>query len=304
MNVARGAADEDSRADRMQSATDDLFPVSAREIYRRAPLIQVLCQLQFPPLLKIEAETPADFQERVRHLFPEFQRGAPQLVPPLPQMQLLPQIMQLLGMAGGTSYRFLSEDGASVVTLAPNLLSVATTAYTRWENFRDQLRAPVAALIEIYRPAYFSLVGLRYINAIQRGILDLQGRSWSELINRAILGELALSQFEQNLESAQFQARVKIPNGNGSFILRSGVAQVVQQVQTVPELSFMLDFESLKDQRTEVQDAERLLTGFHELAGRAFRWCITDFLRDALGPRPVETGDDRNPSELARPPAQ
>ena len=157
----------------------------------------------------------------------------------------------------------------------------------------------MGALIDIYRPTYFSRLGLRYINAIQRRSLNLENRSWSELIKPSILGELALPQFEKNLETAGFQVRVKIPDGNGSFILRSGVRQVVQQGQASPELSFMLDFESLKEQRTEVKDAEHLLTGFHELAGRAFRWCIADPLRGALQPQPVASADEREPSALA-----
>ena len=46
------------------------FPEAKRIIYRKNPLDQVICQLRFPPILKIDAEVPAKFQDRIRGDFP------------------------------------------------------------------------------------------------------------------------------------------------------------------------------------------------------------------------------------------
>ena len=48
------------------------FPEVERVIYARNPLDQVVCQLRFPPILKIDAEIPAGFQDRVREDYPNF----------------------------------------------------------------------------------------------------------------------------------------------------------------------------------------------------------------------------------------
>ena len=48
------------------------FPNVPRVTYRNNPLVQVICQLRFPPILKIDAEVPADFQESIRKDFPKF----------------------------------------------------------------------------------------------------------------------------------------------------------------------------------------------------------------------------------------
>ena len=45
------------------------FPDAKRIIFRKNPLTEVVCQLRFPPILKIDAEVPANFQEAIRTEF-------------------------------------------------------------------------------------------------------------------------------------------------------------------------------------------------------------------------------------------
>ena len=255
----------------------ELFPPSARVIYSKAPLIQVIGQLRFPSLLSIERQPPAEFQERIRDHFPLLER----VTNPLP-VELPPEIVQMIrGQVGANSYQFLTEDHGTIVTLAPDSLALSTSKYTRWETFRDQLRVPLAALNEIYRPSFFSRIGLRYQDAIDRAALNLHGTPWSKLLRQEILGELALPQFEANLEQvANRSLRIKIPNSTGSVLMRHGLASL----QGREEMCYMIDIDLFTEQKTEVANAEPTLNHFNEMAGRAFRWCITDTLRNALGP--------------------
>src|SRR5262249_14607559 len=120
----------------------DLFPTSPRVIYQHAPLTQVICQLRFPTLLKIEFEPPAAFQERIRDQFPLLERTQPQL-PDVP-----PEIMQMMGMAIApvkSEYAFRQEDGSAAINLGPEHISLTTTKYSRWERFSALMQ--VAALI-------------------------------------------------------------------------------------------------------------------------------------------------------------
>ena len=57
----------------MTTDAGDLFPPAPRVFYRKAPLVQVTCQLRFQPILRITAP-PADFQERIRRQFPLLER--------------------------------------------------------------------------------------------------------------------------------------------------------------------------------------------------------------------------------------
>ena len=42
-----------------------MFSYEDRCIYRRSPLIEVICQLRFPAILRIDAQAPAQFQEAI-----------------------------------------------------------------------------------------------------------------------------------------------------------------------------------------------------------------------------------------------
>lgn len=48
------------------------FPESKRVFYVKNPLAEVICQLRFPAILRIGAESPHEFQERIRDHLPLF----------------------------------------------------------------------------------------------------------------------------------------------------------------------------------------------------------------------------------------
>ena len=43
----------------------------SRQIYRRRQLLEVICQLRFPDILKIESTAPAEFQDQIRAEYPQ-----------------------------------------------------------------------------------------------------------------------------------------------------------------------------------------------------------------------------------------
>src|SRR5271166_868046 len=241
------------------AAHANLFPPSERVFYEKAPLIEVVAQLRYPQILRIQGQPPADFQERIRDRFPLLEKGFAPLLPGL-QMPLPAEIVQALGSQGSLSYLFLTEDRTATVTLSSDSLALSTRAYNQWEDFLDLLGPPLTALIDEYKPSFFQRVGLRYVDAIQREALGLSNRPWSQLLRPEILGELAIPEFEQNLETVGRQIRVKMPDETGSILLRHGLAHV----QGRPGLSYMIDLDFFNERRTEVRNAESLLSRFHE----------------------------------------
>ena len=57
----------------------------------------------------------------------------------------------------------------------------------------------IRALKDIYEPAFYSRIGLRYVDSVDRAALGMQNTPWSELLNQVILGELAEHFFEANV---------------------------------------------------------------------------------------------------------
>jgi uncharacterized protein (TIGR04255 family) len=134
------------------TASDDLFPQSPRVLYAKAPLVQVVSDLRFPPILKIASGPPADFQERIRGTYPLFATVPNLSVPQLPQMPALEaEILKVIGpQLGGVIHQFQTEDQKSTITLTTSSLSLMTTDYKMWEDFRQYLAGPLAALEDIY----------------------------------------------------------------------------------------------------------------------------------------------------------
>ncbi len=262
----------------MSTTNVDLFPDSPRVIYDKAPLVEVVCQLRFPRILRIETQAPADFQDAVRDVFPLLEKVVHANIPP--GVQVPPEILQVLESQLIPSYQFLTEDRSANVTLAPDSISLSTTRYERWEQFCGALESPLSALIEIYKPSFFSRIGLRYINAIERKALGLDA-PWSELLSKDILGEIALRQFENNLQAANRLIVITLPDQTGLLALRHGLGQV----QGHDEVAYTIDFDFYTDKRTKVENAKSVLEHFNKSVGRAFRWCISDTLHRTLGPR-------------------
>src|SRR5947209_5365304 len=65
------AASGDPRGSRERHMPDAAS--QPKTLYRRSPLLEVIVQLCFPPILRIEAEKPAAFQDLVRSDFPYFE---------------------------------------------------------------------------------------------------------------------------------------------------------------------------------------------------------------------------------------
>jgi len=257
------------------------IPTSDRVVYRNNPLAEVICQLRFPAILRIEAEAPVNFQDRIRQEYPEY-RLAPVFPTELPATALA-----LLQGANPESpkhvHEFISAEGAWSVSLARTFLALKTTQYVRWEEFRLRMQNLMTTLVDTFQPAYYSRVGLRYVDVIQRSRLNLEGRPWGDLLKPHIAAEFCEPGWAADIDQSSKQISVRLPDAAGRVLIRHGL--VFAQESNEPCYIFDADF-FLDAQRTEIRDAANILERFHRCAGNLFRWCIQPALHAALGPQP------------------
>jgi len=255
------------------------FPSSDRVVYGHNPLEQVLCQLKFPPVLRIESELPAKFQERVRSVYPVF--SEPQTLSGGPELP--DEIMRLVGtlmpIRPTRVYEFATLDGQWKLTLSRDFIALVCLGYERWEFFVDHLRGPLLALAQEYAPAFFSRVGLRYRNIIKRSALGLKGVPWSELLKPPISAELG-SPIADSVEEAVHQIIVSLGQDEGKVKIYHGLMKASDQ-----EECYLIDNDFFADGRTELKDADRKLDFFHGQSGRLFRWCVDNRLHTAMEPK-------------------
>ena len=128
------------------------FPESPRVIYRRNPLAEVICQVRFPPILRIHSEPPAGFQDRIRNQYPLYKESAGQafaLSPNIPA-EAARVIQSVAPFRGREKHEFSSADEVWSTTLGRDFLALRTVAYPRWEDFRQRLTLLFDALAAEY----------------------------------------------------------------------------------------------------------------------------------------------------------
>ncbi|MBI3958396.1 MAG: TIGR04255 family protein [Chloroflexi bacterium] len=260
------------------------FPITERVSYKHTPLVQVICQLRFPTILKVEAGLPVDFQERVRHEFPIFQekqlQTAYQLSAGLKDV-LPPEFRGLLPQESG--YNFISADEKWMIGLTKDFLSLSTSSYSRWEEFSNRLRGPLDSLKQVYPPSFFTRIGLRYQNLIRRSELGLTDTAWSDLIQPHLAGILSNNDVGPYVQDSQQVITIELRENFGKVRIRHGLAKV----EDTGETAYLIDSDFFIEQRTETGNEAIILDQYHRRAGYLFRWCIRPQLHDAMEPTSI-----------------
>ncbi len=263
-----------------------LFSESPRVRYDRSQLSEVICQLRFPTILNIEAKAPADFQDAVRGMFPQYAVTRDQLAPkivglggPNPRLEHLPAV---------TNYRFTSADGLWRLNLTSAFISITTRAYPGWEGFGQRLDLPLAQFIRLYQPAYFERIGLRYVNIFSRKALELEGEPWRGLIAPPYLGVLAEEEVsEERVRRCSVDVELEL-DGSSRVKIHAGpglVKPAAPGAPQDPEVKFVFDMDLSMAGQVDPRMAAAGLETLHGHSTPLFQGAITDRLHTALEPR-------------------
>ncbi|MHB1426291.1 MAG: TIGR04255 family protein [Gemmataceae bacterium] len=259
------------------------FPDVSRVIYEVNPLEEVICQLRFPPILKIDTEPPAGFQEVIRSDYPFYELKSPLRLPAGLSQILAQMIVADLPLGGQKNHEFTSGDRSWSLNLRREYLALTCRTYERWEIFRTQLKGPFEAQQKQYNPPFFTRIGLRYRDVIRRSRLQLDQTPWSDLLQPWISGVLARPETAEHVQNAQTLFALALPEETFQVHVCSGLARDEQS----NEIVFLIDADFYTEQQTEPSNVFNRLNTLNRYAGRFFRWCITDQLHEAMRPRPV-----------------
>ncbi len=242
------------------------FPVFDHIHLENPPLREVICQVRFPPILRIGEKLPIDFQDRVRGRFPQF--GTQQTVniegieglegkPPIPNIS-------------SAVYKFINEQGTAEISLGVSFFALSTTKYAGWASFADGLRFAIQAVEETYQPSTATRVGLRYadyLNAQSTGITDFQD------VVRMVRPELTKAFMMSDFPVSEGLARIVSEDGNQRLSIIFGI------VNEEPLLrSFVLDFDLFTETPSPFnsENLTRVCDEFHATLYNAFRWGFPD----------------------------
>lgn len=260
-----------------------MFSQEERCIYKKNQLAEVICQLRFPTILSVSASEPAEFQDAIRDVFPRYE--VRQDMPPVKVVPVPGQPPRLEQPKPMTNYHFLTADGRFRINLTQNFISLTCPRYTRWEDFARMMDQPLASFIQIYKPAFFERVGLRFLNAFSRRDLDLEDTPWRDLLNPAYLGLLAQEDMQETAFGRCTQdVEANIPGGCrlklhvGPGMLRRG------NDASDKEVKMIFDLDVSMSGNVPVNLAAASMQTLHTQADSIFRDAVADDLHDAMEP--------------------
>ena len=241
--------------------------------YLNPPLESVHCQFDFPNILRIGSEPPSSFQDKIMAEYPFYSQMSGGIS--IAVNGALPQ--QMPGLVG---HLFASKEGGAVF-ITPGFFSFSVNEYKNWEEFSKKAATALAAFEGTYNPLFYTRVGLRYVDVFQRSKLGLEGRKWSEIVNREYIGLLGGKYAEED----QFNSVSDIQFKNSLDRARITIGTVYNRLDANPrgemEKCLMVDTDINRLGRTE-GDRMDVLDEIHSRSSAFFLDMITDALHDAL----------------------
>lgn len=259
------------------------FPKSPRVVYDKNTLDEVICQLRFPTILGIGEGRVADFQDKIRSEYPLYTVQEPTFVPQIPK-ELAAVFEQIPKPPGSDAHKFSTKDMQRSISLTKDFISLTESKYVKWDLFREEMEKTERALQDVYSPAFYSRIGLRYRNVISRTNLGLARRKWEYLLQPHIVAELGAPKISNSVEAIETRAIIKIPEVPKSNVR---VAHGLVKSPESKELCYIIDADFSVTEKEGINEPFDILDKFNRLAGRLFRWAITDELHNAMWPRPI-----------------
>ena len=258
-----------------------MFSSSERKILEKNQLLEVICQLRYFDILKIDAAEPFEFQEAIRADYPQYAKKVEQLPPQIVGGKPVAQ-------PPVNNHQFISADGQWKISMTKGFIALSTHRYVRWEDFAKRLDMVLAAFIRIYQPNCFTRVGLRYINAFNRKALDLEDYQWRELIQPGYIGLMGEDDAQESAFLKNEQTVTMAMPGGAKANIKCGPG-LLRKVnnrtrQTSEEKVYMLDLDLFMEGNTPLNQAVPALNVVHGNAGSLFRGAISDTLFDAMQP--------------------
>ena len=257
------------------------FGPSVQEVrLARAPLVNVIAQVRFPAVMKIEDSAfVANFQEAIRNDYPILRSER--------------QLGVLIGPGGvrpqdaGTVWRFETKDPATwQVTLTPTFVSLSAKQYTCRSDLLERLTVVLRALEGWLQPNVCDRIGIRYVDRVTGSQLA----RISTLVRPEILGvggdeaTLGGAEIVHSMSDAMFRLDDSSQLRGRWGRLPAG-ATYDPGIEPARESSWVLDLDHYTS-RSEEFDLTTIGCKAAEFCDRIytfFRWAVTDAFLDEFG---------------------
>jgi uncharacterized protein (TIGR04255 family) len=249
-----------------------------REILEGNRLKVVVAQVKFPPVHAFStAEGVAPFQSAIRDDYPISEDRTRQIT-----VRVSPAGVESSGDQPGP-WRFLSDGGTWIVGLSPDSLSLETTRYHDYEEFRRRAETLLQIARRLVRPARLDRFGFRFLNELAlpevRAIADWRGFLADDLLGLAVSGDLT-----DRVTFALQQVNLELDEGK--IILKHGFGPGQPAEGTEARPVYLIDIDVFDDRPRPFDEASILgrMDLFNSWAWNLFRANVSDDLIAQLRP--------------------
>lgn len=251
--------------------------------YKRSTLFEVAFQARFPEILEIQSEAPIAFQEElIKEGYTEIRSRVQ--YGDLPSNQTLEP---------SKIFNFLSEQDDWEVTLSRHYLTLSCYGNDKdYIGFKNKLEKVLRIFRAIYKPPYFTRIGLVYRNMANR--VFLPQIQTSQISVESFIPKYIFPLLETPMADDVFSLHT-ISQFNDNEIkvavyhTLSEETGIYSKTQVTNEKSYTIEIDCFYDSNIYNNDVgviDGILTkcdSFKQLEWNIFQWSITDTLQEVLG---------------------
>lgn len=252
------------------------FPEHDDVVFKRAPLSEVLCQIEFPPILALsDLSGVTGFQEALRPDYPNFDYENVTDVVLSEDSDELSQSLPIWRLQDSKNYW--------EVSLGLNFIALSTTKYNHFDEFSSRLIGVLKTLERTLAPGNSSWIGLRKINLLEHPTVT-RPQDWRSLIRDELLGLYSSENMDnQYFESATFHAKFHIHDQN------NGVLTISHGIHEEDQTSYTLDIDYATTEPLCISANDSIVTKlrtFSDSITDCFHWCLKKDMIKYLEPLP------------------
>lgn len=239
------------------------------------PLKVVVAQVRFPTLYGLtEPSALAAFQAALGRRYPTA----------LPRV---PNVTVTIGPSGAADMstdagpvRFADEDGAWLINVANDWISLETKAYESWVDFRARFEEFMSAIPEALRPTRITRIGLRYVDQIQAPGIATPS-DWRPYIVPSLLGAEDDLIFDERLVQGLQQLSFRIEDDG--INVRHGYVRNAANADFPSTYVIDTDLFTETEQVLEVPVILKRMERYHDWAWSLFRRSLSPAAVELLG---------------------
>ena len=258
-----------------------------REVFPSSPLALVAAEVRFNDAPRLRQQATVDaISIALEHAFPvqdQFQQAEVGV-----HLGAGPQVSQTSGRT------FKNSTSTAVATLSSGRLSLETTAYSNFAEFRELMLLCCRSVVDAGVKPALQRVGLRYIDEIRVPDAAVQdARRWERWIDPRLVGQLTIGPQSAQVQQAEGVVTYRLPESSGlnirfAALPRGAVispAALVRHEFNADQPLFVLVFDGYQEfvgpdvTLMSVEVIARTLDAVHAPTGEAFQSSITEEAR-------------------------